>query len=62
MVSGGIVLASGGFTYVLRLNLSHLTKKRLPVLRCQSLVVIPHPNTMWAVDFMSDTLYEHRSF
>ena len=47
---------------VLRLNLPRRTKKRLPVRFRQSLVVVPQPNVVWAVDFMSDTLYGGRRF
>ena len=46
----------------LRLNLPRRTKKRLPVRFRQPLVVIPQPNAVWAVDFMSDTLYGGRRF
>lgn len=46
----------------LRLNLPRRTKKRLPVRLRQPLVVIPQPNAVWAVDFMSDTLYGGRRF
>jgi putative transposase len=46
----------------LRLNLPRRTKKRLPARLRQPLVVIPHPNAVWAVDFMSDTLYGGRRF
>jgi len=46
----------------LRLNLPRRTKKRLPVRFRQPLVGIPQPNTVWAVDFMSDTLYGGRRF
>lgn len=46
----------------LRLNLPRRTRKRLPVRFRQPLVVIPHPNAVWAVDFMSDTLYGGRRF
>ena len=46
----------------LRLNLPRRTKKRLPVRFRQPLVVIPHPNAVWAIDFMSDTLYGGRRF
>ena len=41
----------------LRLNLPRRTKKRLPIRLRQPLTVVPQPNTVWAVDFMSDTLY-----
>ena len=46
----------------LHLNLLRRTKKRLPVRFRQPLVVIPQPNAVWAVDFMSDTLYGGRRF
>jgi putative transposase len=46
----------------LRLNLPRRTKKRLPVRLRQPLTMIPQPNTVWAVDFMSDTLYGGRRF
>lgn len=46
----------------LRLNLPRRTKKRLPVRLRQPLTVIPQPNAVWAVDFMSDTLYGGRRF
>ena len=46
----------------LRLNLPRRTKKRLPVRLRQPLDVVPQPNTTWAVDFMSDTLYGGRRF
>jgi len=46
----------------LRLNLPRRTKKRLPIRLRQPLTVVPQPNTVWAVDFMSDTLYGGRRF
>jgi putative transposase len=46
----------------LRLNLPRRTKKRLPVRLHQPLVVIPQLNAVWAMDFMSDTLYGGRRF
>ena len=46
----------------LRLNLPRRTKKRLPVRVRQPLTVIPQPNAVWAVDFMSYTLYGGRRF
>lgn len=46
----------------LRLNLPRRTKRRLPVRLRQPFVVIPQPNVVWAVDFMSDTLYGGRRF
>lgn len=38
------------------------TKKRLPTRLRQPLTVVPQPNAVWAVDFMSDTLYGGRRF
>jgi putative transposase len=46
----------------LRLNLPRRTKKQLPARFRQPLVVVPQPNAVWAVDFMSDTLYDGRRF
>jgi len=46
----------------LRLNLPRRTKKRLPTRPVQPMAVIPQPNAVWAVDFMSDTLYGGRRF
>jgi len=46
----------------LRLNLPRRTKKRLPVRLRHPLTVVPAPNAVWAVDFMSDTLYGGRRF
>jgi len=46
----------------LHLNLPRRMKKRLPLRLPQPLVVIPQPNAVWAVDFMSDTLYGGRRF
>ena len=46
----------------LRLNLPRRTKKRLPLRLRQPLVVLPKANAVWAVDFMSDTLYGGRRF
>ena len=46
----------------LRLNLPRRTKKRLPIRLRQPLTVTPQPNLVWAVDFMSDTLYGGRRF
>jgi putative transposase len=46
----------------LRLNRPRRTKKRLPTRVRQPLAVIPQPNAVWAVDFMSDTLYGGRRF
>ena len=38
----------------LRLNLPRWTKKRLPVRSGHPMDVIPQPNVVWALDFMSD--------
>lgn len=46
----------------LRLNLPRRTKKRLLTRPAQPLVVLPQPNAVWALDFMSDTLYRGRRF
>ncbi len=46
----------------LRLNLPRRMKKRLPSRLRQPLTVIPQPNAVWAIDFMSDTLYGGRRF
>ena len=46
----------------LRLNLPRRAKKRLPLRFRQPLVVIPQPNMVWAVDFMSETLAGGRRF
>lgn len=46
----------------LQLNLLRRTKKRPPARLQQSLVVLPQPSPVWAVDFMSDTLYRGRRF
>jgi putative transposase len=46
----------------LRLNCPRRTKTRLPVRLRQPLTVIPQPNVVWAMDFMSDTLYGGRRF
>jgi putative transposase len=46
----------------LRLNLPRRTKKRLPFRFPQPLTVVPVPNVVWAVDFMSNTLYGGRRF
>ena len=46
----------------LRLNLPRRTKKRLPLRLRQPLLVMPQPNAVWAMDFMSDTLYGGRRF
>ena len=47
---------------VWRLNLPRRTKIRLPTRLRQPLSVVPAPNTVWAIDFMSDTLYAGRRF
>ena len=41
----------------LRLNLPRRTKQWWLTRPAQALVVRPHPNAVWALDFMSDTLY-----
>ena len=46
----------------LRLNLPRRTKKRLLTRLAQPLIVLPQPNAVWALDFMSDTLYGGRRF
>ena len=46
----------------LRLNLPRRTKKRLPVRLRQPLSARSQLNAVWAVDFMSDTLYAGRRF
>ena len=46
----------------LRLNLPRRTKQRLLTSPAQPLVVLPQPNAIWALDFMSDTLYGGRRF
>jgi putative transposase len=46
----------------LRLNLPRRTQKRVPARVVQPLDVIPQPNVVWALDFMSDTLYGGRRF
>ena len=44
------------------LNLPRRTKKRLPRIIKEPLIAPQEPNTMWALDFMYDTLYYGRSF
>jgi len=44
------------------LNLPRRTKKRLPRIIKEPLIASQEPNTMWALDFMYDTLYYGRSF
>ena len=46
----------------LRLNLPRRTKKRLLTRPAQPLVVLPQPNAVWALDFLSDTRYGGRRF
>ena len=43
------------------LNLPRRTKKRLPRIIKEPLIAPQEPNTMWALDFMYDTLYYGRS-
>ncbi len=44
------------------LNFPRRTKKRLPRIIKEPLIAPQGPNTMWALDFMYDTLYYGRSF
>ena len=44
------------------LNLPRRKKKRLPSRERQSMEVIPLPNQVWSMDFMSDALYRGRRF
>jgi putative transposase len=44
------------------LNLPRRTKKRVPVREPQTLEIPAEPNAIWALDFMSDTLYHGRRF
>jgi putative transposase len=44
------------------LNLPRRTKKRLPKIINEPLIAPQEPNTMWALDFMYDTLYYGRFF
>jgi putative transposase len=44
------------------LNLKRRTRKRVPVRERQSMEVPNIPNTVWSLDFMSDTLYSGRRF
>jgi len=46
----------------MKLNLPRRTKQRVPQRERRSLVVPALPNAVWAVDFMSDTLYDGRRF
>lgn len=46
----------------MKLNLPRRKKKRLPVRERQSMEVIPLPNQVWSMDFMSDALYRGRRF
>lgn len=46
----------------LRLNLPRRIKRRLPHRPRQPLTVVARPNVVWALDFMSDTLYGGRRF
>jgi putative transposase len=45
-----------------RLNLPRRTRKRIPKRIRQPLVAPPGLNQSWAIDFMSDTLYDGRRF
>jgi putative transposase len=46
----------------LHLNLPRRTKTRFSTRLRRPLAVIPRPNVVWAVDFMSETLYGGRRF
>ena len=46
----------------MKLNLPRRAKRRLPKRDRQPLFVVPAMNTVWALDFMRDTLYEGRVF
>lgn len=46
----------------MKLNLPRRKKKRLPERERQSMEVIPLPNQVWSMDFMSDALYGGRRF
>jgi putative transposase len=46
----------------MRLNLKRRTKKRVPRRERQSMEVVPLPNVVWGLDFMSDALYSGRTF
>ena len=46
----------------LRLNLPRRSKRRLPTRLCQPLDAPARLNTTWALDFMSDRLYDGRPF
>jgi putative transposase len=46
----------------MKLNLKRRTKKRVPPRERQTMEVIPLPNVVWGLDFMSDALYSGRRF
>ena len=46
----------------LRLNLPRRTKRRVPARLRQPLVAPARLNETWALDFMTDTLYDGRNF
>ncbi len=46
----------------MKLNLPRRVKRRPPTRQRQSLFVVPEMNTVWALDFMRDTLYGGRVF
>lgn len=46
----------------MKLNLPRRAKRKLPQRERQSLEVIPLPNQVWSMDFMSDALYAGRRF
>jgi putative transposase len=46
----------------MKLNLKRRAKKRVPPRERQTMEVIPLPNVVWGLDFMSDALYSGRRF
>lgn len=46
----------------MNLNQKRREKKRVPTRERQSMVMIPKPNAVWAIDFMHDRLYDGRPF
>ena len=46
----------------MNLNQKRRGKKRVPTRERQSMVVVPRPNAVWAIDFMHDRLYDGRPF